>query len=178
MRKSTRTTSWKKRGLCSMCGQRPPVIGGKTCGKCREYHREYRAKLRKRGMCKCGRRPVVGGRNCDLCRSKTREHNRVYRHKCIMAYGGYQCACCPETTPEFLQIDHVNNDGAAHRRKIGTGNAVYMWLIRNKFPKGFQVLCANCNYAKARYGRCPHQPDTEVQRGSRKRKTASVREAG
>jgi hypothetical protein len=31
------------------------------------------------------------------------------------------------------------------------------WLVKNKFPGGFQVLCHNCNYAKARSGRCPHQ---------------------
>ncbi len=162
MAHSSRAVAWLKQGLCSMCGQRPPVTGGKSCQRCRDYH--------KKGMCKCGRSPVAGGRNCELCRSRTREHNRRIRDRVILGYGGYKCACCGETTPEFLQIDHINDDGAEHRRQVGTGNAMYCWLIRNNFPEGFQVLCANCNYAKEFYGGCPHQKDKEVGRDECRRK--------
>lgn len=83
----------------------------------------------------------------------------------VLAAYGNACKCCGETTPEFLQIDHVNNDGAEHRREVGTGNAVYWWLIKNNYPEGFQVLCANCNYAKEFYGGCPHSTDKEVRSG-------------
>ncbi len=31
------------------------------------------------------------------------------------------------------------------------------WLITNNFPKGFQILCWNCNYAKGVFGECPHK---------------------
>ena len=31
------------------------------------------------------------------------------------------------------------------------------WIIKNNFPKGFQILCHNCNSAKAVYGKCPHE---------------------
>ncbi len=157
-----------------MCGRRPPVAGGSSCQECRDYHKTYRAKLRRRGICKCGRQPVVGGRNCELCRANSRKHNRSYRHLCITAYGGYACACCGETASEFLQIDHINNDGADHRRQVGKGNATYKWLIKNGFPPGFQVLCANCNYAKAHYGYCPHQRDKEVNSAPRQRSDRPV----
>lgn len=59
---------------------------------------------------------------------------------------------------EFLQIDHINNDGKEHRKAsgCGSGEAMYRWLKKNNYPAGFQVLCCNCNYAKMKYGECPH----------------------
>ena len=43
------------------------------------------------------------------------------KNEVFQAYGGYQCACCGETEPMFLTIDHVGNDGADHRRVIANG---------------------------------------------------------
>ena len=63
----------------------------------------------------------------------------------------------------FLTLDHINNDGAEHRREIhgrqtAAGYQTYRWLMRNGFPPGFQVLCANCNHGKRMNGgTCPHQ---------------------
>jgi hypothetical protein len=31
------------------------------------------------------------------------------------------------------------------------------WLKRNGYPKGFRVLCHNCNSARGLYGYCPHK---------------------
>jgi len=80
----------------------------------------------------------------------------------IEAYGG-KCACCGESEPMFLVIDHKMDDGAEHRSmigigksKVGSGSIMYAWLIKNEFPKDFQLLCANCNMAK-QSGGCPHQ---------------------
>lgn len=157
---SKRIAAWKAKGLCSSCGQRKPEPGGKSCERCRKYHRDYRAKLRAKGMCKCGRLPAAGGRNCEKCREHTKQYNRDLRDEVYAAYGGYSCKCCGETEPEFLQLDHVNNDGAEHRRAIGSRN-VYYWCKKNGFPPGFQVLCANCNYAKAHYGQCPHRKEAK-----------------
>ena len=78
----------------------------------------------------------------------------------VEAYGGFKCACCGETEPMFLTIDHVNNDGAEHRRQIGAkpGSGFYQWLKSEGYPPGFQVLCMNCNFGKHRNGGvCPHQ---------------------
>ena len=33
---------------------------------------------------------------------------------------------------------------------------IYDWLKKNNFPPGFQVLCGSCNFAKGKYGSCPH----------------------
>ncbi len=85
---------------------------------------------------------------------KARLHEEVYG-----AYGG-ACACCGEAEPRFLMIDHVNGDGAEHRRSIGicAGFKFYLWLRREGFPNDpvLQVLCANCSLAKERGG-CPHK---------------------
>lgn len=90
-----------------------------------------------------------------------RERNRQRRERAIAAYGG-RCACCGETQFEFLGIDHVHNDGAQHRRDIGT-RSIYPWLEKHGFPQDgrFQVLCHNCNMAKQHVGECPHVKATQ-----------------
>jgi hypothetical protein len=88
-------------------------------------------------------------------------HCRAYqarrRKKVIDAYGG-KCACCGESQIEFLAVDHKNNDGNKDRKKF-KGN-IYVRAIRMGFPDMFQILCHNCNMAKAFYGCCPHQKQT------------------
>lgn len=90
------------------------------------------------------------------------EKNRALRREVIQAYGG-KCACCGETRLEFLALDHLNRDGAEHRRALGVrggGHNFYVILKRLKWPVGLQVLCHNCNAARYYYGRCPHELDT------------------
>lgn len=74
------------------------------------------------------------------------------------AYGGPRCACCGETLLQGLGIDHINGDGAGHRKQTpGTGTPFYYWLRRHNYPSGFQVLCATCNVAKGTSDHCPHK---------------------
>lgn len=72
-------------------------------------------------------------------------------------YGG-KCACCGENNFCFLTVGHKNGDGAAHRKARGSFDSYkfYVWLIRNGFPKKYQVLCYNCNCAKGTKKHCPH----------------------
>lgn len=101
-------------------------------------------------------------------RKRGREFWAQLRDEVIRAYGGYVCACCEETEPLFLEIDHINNDGAEHRRAMGykgngkgASSCTLTWLKANGFPGGFQILCANCNKGKARNGGiCPHKTKT------------------
>ena len=67
-----------------------------------------------------------------------------------------RCVCCGQDRVQFLALDHVDGDGARHRKEIGTGGAFYRWLKQNGFPPGLQVLCHNCNLAQSAYGSCPH----------------------
>jgi hypothetical protein len=90
-----------------------------------------------------------------------KDHQKNYREKLRMKvlshYGGNppKCACCGETIINFLCIDHINGGGAKHYKKVG--GHMYYYLLKNSFPKGFQVLCCNCNQGKQwNKGVCPH----------------------
>lgn len=109
---------------------------------------------------------------CSICNSKWHKANKnsvavrnkkswvELRQQILDAYGG-KCACCGESTSKFLTIDHVKNDGNVHRKRLGT-RKVYQWLRQQNFPKdGFQLLCYNCNMAKAHYGKCPHEDQND-----------------
>lgn len=96
-------------------------------------------------------------KNREIVSIKTRAKFKLLKREVMDAYGGF-CSCCGENMIEFLSIDHVNNDGAKHRRESsnGVGSNLYRLLKRNHYPAGYQVLCYNCNMAKAMYGICPH----------------------
>lgn len=76
-----------------------------------------------------------------------------------------QCPKCNETNIKFLTIDHINNNGAEERRKLGyrgNGIAFYRWLKKHNYPEGYQVLCMNCNFGRQRNnGVCPHQMESD-----------------
>jgi hypothetical protein len=73
--------------------------------------------------------------------------------------GDIKCNCCGCKDVWALCLDHVDNNGATHRRslKMSAGSAFYKWIKQNNFPAGYQVLCRNCNWGKKLYGRCPHK---------------------
>ena len=63
-------------------------------------------------------------------------------------------------TTKGKEIDHINNDGNKQRKNGkytgGTAN-FYYWIKTNNYPTDLQVLCYNCNMAKAIYKICPHK---------------------
>ena len=91
------------------------------------------------------------------------------------------CNCCGYTGIEFLTIDHIvpkremekkfqrmvktiNENVSITSKDIMAGfnanrkaDPLCQWLITNNFPKGFQILCWNCNFAKGILGKCPHE---------------------
>ena len=73
------------------------------------------------------------------------------------------CACCGEKIFDFLTLDHINNDGADHRREFGgrvsfSGDKFIKHLLDTKQLDRIQVLCMNCNWGKQRNnGICPHK---------------------
>lgn len=92
---------------------------------------------------------------------KARRWRVALKAEVFNAYGN-QCACCGEAEVTFLALDHVNGDGAEHRRSLAAGYAgrtyqVYLDVKRQGFPPTYQLLCNNCNIAKHRLGECPHQ---------------------
>lgn len=90
-------------------------------------------------------------------KDKARNYRKKYRLKVLENYGN-KCECCGENNQDFLTIDHVNGGGTQHRKeiKVHAGYHFYIWLIKNNYPSGYQVLCYNCHLAKSYRGRCPH----------------------
>mgnify|MGYP001569003390 CR=1 FL=1 len=61
-----------------------------------------------------------------------------------------RCACCGIDDTDVLCVDHINGGGNAHRKQIRvlSGTMFYRWLMKNNYPEGYQILCANCNLKK------------------------------
>lgn len=75
---------------------------------------------------------------------------------------GKTCLCCGESDKRFLSIEHLNNDGAAHRRSLAgrSPDHTIRDLRKRGWPTGYATLCFNCNMGKARMGgACPHVID-------------------
>jgi len=86
-----------------------------------------------------------------------------YKTKAINHYsnGTNSCSCCGEQHIEFLSINHINGGGNQHRKKVNKSGWLFLkWLIDNDYPKGYNVLCHNCNQADGNFGGCPHKGDT------------------
>lgn len=83
-------------------------------------------------------------------KKKWKEYSTKLRLIVLLHYGGSppKCACCGTENINVLTIDHIYGGGNQHRKKIGgrLGTKFYLWLIKNNFPKGYQVLCRNCNW--------------------------------
>lgn len=89
-------------------------------------------------------------RRCTL----VREQRRKTKVEVLTRYGDGElaCVCCGEEHLDCLTIDHVNGNGAEHRRVIGVigGTRFYYWLKREGYPEGYQTLCFNDQMKKER----------------------------
>lgn len=137
----------KESNLCVNCGSSELYKGTTICKPCyfkkKEYDNENRGRINK----------------------VTRNRTKRLKKEAIDAYGG-KCGCCGETNIVFLTIDHINNDGAKHRRELsgkdkkgtGGGTVTYLFLKKNNYPEGYRVLCFNCNCGRnINGGICPHE---------------------
>lgn len=182
---------------CANCNKQPALPGRRWCAGCAAYgrnaHRKFRSRPKEPGVCRradCTNMAATGRVSCDTCRRREREYEstikdkkafaqrqlrRKLRVEVFEAYGGAVCCCCGEEGYEFLTIDHVEGNGADHRRVIGN-KEIYHWLKKNNYPEGFRVLCMNCNFALGYHGYCPHrgwvQPTSNGRLGRKARTTA------
>lgn len=141
-------------GLCRNCGRRKPRSGHVSCRPCGKRMAAHYAARKERIL------------------AQQRDYVAKVRAEVIKAYGG-KCACCGEKRPEFLTIDHVNGDGAAHRKKLGhAGHVICLFARRNGYPKTLRVLCMNCNFSYGVRGYCPHQKGA---RDVKRRRNVQVR---
>lgn len=98
--------------------------------------------------------------NCKECwnnytyernKNNKRTRNPKWRRKFIVvahySMGEMCCRRCRNPDIRVLCVDHINGNGAEHRKEIKSYD-LYGWLIKNDFPEGFQILCFNCNQLK------------------------------
>lgn len=103
------------------------------------------------GLCKyCGCTGLPKhSRVCKKCRSILKSNNRIKRRLMMLNNYGNCCMRCKTDNPEFLTIDHINNNGAEHRKSVVAGKHMWLWIEQHNYPKdNYQVLCFNCNYLK------------------------------
>jgi len=79
------------------------------------------------------------------------------------------CRCCGLNGHiKFLSLDHIGGrkkmDSEPELVKLGylskfKIHQLLLWIKNNNFPKGFQILCLNCNFAKghSKDNKCPHE---------------------
>lgn len=78
----------------------------------------------------------------------------------LNAYGA-KCACCGEEHKRFLTLEHLAQDGKAHRQRRSHATGVYKDVIDQGFPRDkYAVMCLNCNWAR-RFGPCPHEMERQ-----------------
>ena len=114
--------------------------------KRKELNQFYRSKREKDGV----------EYQCKECAKNRQKEQRKKNFQKILDHYGARCFCCGETIKEFLTIDHVNRDGAEHRRQLNRGR-LYASIIRDGFPNRFRIACANCNFSLGMKGYCPHK---------------------
>jgi hypothetical protein len=155
----------RKGTYCQTCGEAIPD----RQRRCAEHARNdsalqaARANSRKaEGVCvQCGREAAVdgsirGSKCMQANRTAAREAYRALRLKVVAIYGG-RCVCCGEIEPDFLSLDHINNDGGQQRSGGNrSGSALYKYALKER-PQDLQLLCYNCNCARGHYGVCPHK---------------------
>jgi len=92
--------------------------------------------------------------NRDQERDRQRSNSESNKNAVVnvLTDGEGTCRWCGQGDLDVLVIDHIDDNGAEHRRENGgkgfSGDRFYRWIIRNDYPPGFQVLCANCNLKK------------------------------
>jgi len=123
--------------------------------------KERKERYKQEGRCTvCGKKPLASETMCQKCCERNLNHY-YSRKQMVYEHYGAICNCCGTTQEEFLTIDHINDDGAEHRKTLpssGTGGTIYSYLIENNFPEDdFQILCWNCQWGKKKNGVCPHQ---------------------
>lgn len=98
----------------------------------------------------------------STCRECVNSGSKKYRERLratvFKAYsnGDPKCICCGEQRFELLCLDHIDGGGTKEINNSGGAIPLFFKLKKAGYPKGYQVLCHNCNNSKADLGLCVH----------------------
>ena len=137
----------------------------KRAARVRAQNKDKEMKKRRAALATKNRREKTGGHSPK--RQELKKKVMLAYSKKYLKKNGLYCFCCRKRLHlDFLTMDHVKGRKQMEKdkqlRKIGymasrEGPSLNNWLMKNKLPKGFQVLCWNCNTTKELYGLCPHK---------------------
>lgn len=166
-------------GVCVGCGAERDDLPNVRCLDCKELKGKARKSRQARGLghtaasnerrnlqaqanrtsglCSCGGETKPNFKQCVNCLERKSRENFNSKIECFQAYGGPFCVCCGESQIEFLQLDHIFGRGDQNGSLAFHGPQLYRHLKSTNYPAGFQILCANCNFAKGTNETCPHQ---------------------
>ncbi len=143
--------------ICRICKVRKSIYefyrrkdSSKPRAECKVCHRRLKRKCYIKDRSKI---LTQKGSPANKSRRNIRDRKRgeENKRKVIRHYSNGTMRCrCGYSDIRALCIDHINNDGKEERRQLGvSGRDFYRYLIKNKYPKGYQVLCFNCNQIKS-----------------------------
>ena len=89
---------------------------------------------------------------CRDCTNADQADCRAAETTIVFAHYGAVCSCPGCGATDDLAIDHVNGDGAEHRRTFGV--RFHALLIAEGFPDGYQTMCRPCNTSKGEGQAC------------------------
>lgn len=156
------TTAGKRRRKPKVSA--PPE--SKNCPKCGitkpqcEFHRCRYQGIR--SACKACEKARKGTKRKGQVKQQQRRQARAAKSLMLEKFGKV-CACCGESRPMFLCLDHKHGDGSEHReflkqmRMPTGGQHFYKLIVDTGSTDDFQVLCLNCNFAKGKDRICPHE---------------------
>lgn len=163
------TAARRSAGLCIDCGEIQAYAGSVRCLECRE---DLRARVQRRrfervhaGRCtECNQQNDRSAQRCSRCLAKSRSMHRRVRgadRGFVLAALGGRCAClrpdcfhgeepCPVADDRVLTVDHVDNDGAKHKRMVLQTRDAWTRYARAIRAKTFrlQLLCPTCHHLK------------------------------
>ncbi len=145
---------------CNTCGEVKPLADFNTRNIAKGW---YKSLCR---ACESARFKRYYEANADEMRARQREYHKTWKDKRfeqVLDALGHECACCGESNPQALTVDHIHNDGWKEKRGPGrprAGRALWSRIRKEGYPKDrYRILCFNCNCGRQRSAdkRCFHE---------------------
>jgi len=165
----TKLEYWERKnlGLCTHCGRSPANATTILCLSCHIKKLAYNRRSKVKQIMTLEQ---IRQKRFSDAKYRCEHPDRVHRlakqsrdklKQEVLSHYGARCICCGEQGIAFLTIDHINNNGKDDRiQLLGSnkgGYGFYRKIRQMGYPPQYQVLCWNCNHAKAIYGTCPHK---------------------
>lgn len=136
---------YTKKAICKRGHFRTPdnLYGSSMCKQCMKERVRVVEKEKSREHYKQNAQKILE----DSARRSAALKLEVLTHYGPLGKLGCCWEACSVVDIDMLSLDHIKNDGAQHRRQLGTkracGEKVYRIVKREGYQEGFQTLCMN-----------------------------------